>query len=165
MENYGLKVIGLSREESFGLGETGAMLSPQARWALMNDGDIILDIGYGVNGARTLNLVEGAYESPELKIFAVVNYTRPMTNSKDRIIEYVSSLGRVDAIISNTHLANETTPELIKKGHREISQAADHLNIPVEAIAVEERFRRQINKDEIGVFVRFIRRYMPAAMW
>ncbi|MEN6463074.1 MAG: hypothetical protein ABFC94_17115 [Syntrophomonas sp.] len=165
LEAQGLTVIGLSEEDSFGLGETGAMLNPRARWALMNDGDIIMDIGYGVNGARTLNLVEGAYESPELKIFAVVNYSRPMTNCRERIKEYVLSLGRVDVIIANTHLADETTVELIKAGNQEIIQAANDLGIPVEAMVVDERLRCQIDKEELGIPVRFIRRYMPAAMW
>lgn len=160
-----MKVIGLSREDTFGLGETGAMLSPQARWALMNEGDIIMDIGYGVNGARTLNLVEGAYESPELKIFAVVNYSRPMTNSCERIKEYISSLGRVDAIIANTHLAGETTVELLMKGNQEIISAANDLGIPVESMVVEERLRSSIMKENLGIPVRFIRRYMPAAIW
>ncbi|MGI5920306.1 MAG: hypothetical protein ACOX6I_00965 [Syntrophomonadaceae bacterium] len=165
LESQGLNVIGLSQEDSFGLGETGAMLTPRARWALMNEGDIILDIGYGVNGARTLNLVEGAYESPELKIFAVVNYSRPMTNSQDRIKEYVLSMGRVDAIIANTHLADETTVEIIKKGNQEIIEAARDLGIPVEAMVVEERLYPQIVKEGLDIPVRIIRRYMPAAMW
>src|SRR5512136_1893777 len=80
LQAKGINMISYAREDSFGLGETGAMLNPQARWALRNEGDIILDIGYGVHGARTLNLVEGAYDSPELKIIAVINATRPMTN-------------------------------------------------------------------------------------
>jgi hypothetical protein len=165
LEAKGLAVIGLAKEDSFGLGETGAMLNPRARWALMNDGDIILDIGYGVNGARTLNLVEGAYESAELKIFAVVNYSRPMTNSRERIKEYVLSLGRVDAIIANTHLADETTVELIIEGNQEIVQAANDLGIPIEAMIADERLRCPIMKEKINVPIRFIRRYMPAAMW
>jgi hypothetical protein len=81
LEQKGLKLIAFSRSDSFGLGETGAMLNPKARWALMNEGDIILDIGYGVAGAETLNLVEGAAQSPELKVIAVLNYSRPMTGS------------------------------------------------------------------------------------
>ena len=111
-----MKIISFAREDSFGLGETGAMLNPQARWALMNEGDIILDIGYGVQGAKTLNLVEGAYESPELKILAVINATRPMTDSLERIKEYLSELGRVDAIVLNTHLGDETHAGYYKKG-------------------------------------------------
>jgi ribosome-associated translation inhibitor RaiA len=165
LEEKGLKVISQTQEDSFGLGETGAMLNPRARWALMNEGDIIMDIGYGVNGARTLNLVEGAYESEELQIMAVVNYTRPMTNSLERIKEYLISLGRVDAIVANTHLAEQTTTELIVLGNNQIIRAAAELDIPVAYAAVDRRWQDPKLEQQIDVPVKYIDRYMPAAMW
>jgi hypothetical protein len=42
------------------------------RWALHREGDVIFDIGYGVNGAKTLNLVEGARDNKQLKICVVL---------------------------------------------------------------------------------------------
>ncbi len=44
LEKMNLNIISQSREDSFGLGETGSMLNPRARWALRNKGDIILDM-------------------------------------------------------------------------------------------------------------------------
>jgi hypothetical protein len=165
LEEKGLTVIGYSRENSFGLGETGAMLNPAARWALWREGDIILDIGYGVFGAQTLNLVEGANESAELRVIAVINYTRPMTDSPERITEYISQLGRVDAIVANTHLGNQTTTDIIKKGTQEILAVARKLNIPVDYLAVDENMRDLIEQEEFEVPVKFIHRYMPQALW
>lgn len=165
LEQLGLDVISYASEDTFGLGETGAMLNPKARWALFNEGDVILDVGYGVYGARTLNLVEGAYESPYLKIIAVINYTRPMTNSPDRIKEYIRELGRVDAIVANTHLGDETAPQLIKAGNREIIKAAKELGLPVAYMAVESRFAKEESFLDLGIEVKFIERYMPSAMW
>jgi hypothetical protein len=165
LEEKGLNVISQTQADSFGLGETGAMLNPKARWALMNEGDIILDVGYGVNGARTLNLVEGAYESKELKIIAVINYTRPMTNSLERIKEYLSSLGRVDAIAANTHLAEQTTADLIVMGNHQIIQAAREMNIPVIYVAADQRWQNHDLEQHFNIPVKYINRYMPAAMW
>lgn len=165
LEEMSLKVIGFSQHEAFGLGETGAMLNPRARWALMNEGDIIMDIGYGVNGARTLNLVEGADQSPELKILAVLNASRPMTNSKQRIYEYISSLGRVDGIIANTHMGNETTLEIIEEGNKLIIEAAQDLQIAVACIAMEDRFEGSLNNKSFKFPLKYIHRYMPAAIW
>lgn len=165
LEEQGLKVISQNQSDSFGLGETGAMLNPRARWALMNEGDIIMDVGYGVNGARTLNLVEGAYESEELQIMAVVNYTRPMTNSLERIKEYLNGLGRVDAIAANTHLAEQTTVELIVHGNNQIIQAAAELNIPVTYVAADSRWKDHNLEQQFDVPVKYINRFMPAAMW
>lgn len=165
LEQKGLNLISFGTEDSFGLGETGAMLNPRAKWALMNEGDIILDIGYGVYGARTLNLVEGADESPELKVIAVVNYTRPMTNTVEKIKEYLLELGRVDAIVANTHLGDQTTIDVIVKGNNEIIKAAKELNLPIEYIAVEKSLSDKIEDYFFEYPVKFITRYMPAALW
>lgn len=165
LEEMNLNVIGFSADQAFGLGETGAMLNPRARWALMNEGDVIMDIGYGVNGARTLNLVEGAHQSEELKILAVVNASRPITNSKERIIEYIQGLGRVDGIIANTHMGNETTLSIIEKGNQIIIEAAKDLHVEVVYMAMEDCFEGSSGIKEFAFPVKFIHRYMPAAIW
>lgn len=161
----GLNIISYNREDSFGLGETGAMLKPAARWALMNEGDVILDIGYGVHGARTLNLVEGAFESPELCIIAVINGTRPMTNSRPRTREFLEELGRVDAVVLNTHLGDQTTLDIITEGNQFIREAAEELGIPIAYVAISEDFRGLIPADKWDLPVKYIKRYMPGAIW
>lgn len=165
LEAMGMKVISFAREDSFGLGETGAMLNPKARWALMNEGDIIMDIGYGVQGAKTLNLVEGANESSELKILAVINGTRPMTDSKEKIREYLTELGRVDAIVLNTHLGDETTVEIIKMGNDLIQEVGCEMGIPIAYMAVNEDLHELVPAEKYAMQVKYIKRYMPGAMW
>lgn len=165
LEEKGLEVIGMSSEDAFGLGETGAMLTPQARWALWREGDIILDVGYGVMGARTLNLVEGAYESPQLRVLAVINALRPMTNSQDRIMEYLNDLGRVDAIIANSHLGDETDAELVWNANQIVFSASQQLGLKVDYVAIDEKLRDQICEGRFPVPVKYIKRYMPGAMW
>lgn len=164
LEKLNLNVISSSREDSFGLGETGAMLIPRARWALRNEGDIILDIGYGVFGAQTLNLVEDIDQTPELKVIAVLNASRPMTNSLDRILEYVEGLGRVDAIVANTHMGEETTPEIISTGNEIIVEAARILQLPIIYVAIVEELKDS-NINNFDLPVKYIKRYMPSAMW
>lgn len=164
LEKMNLNIISQSREDSFGLGETGSMITPRARWALRNEGDIILDIGYGVFGAQTLNLVEEIDQTPELKVIAVLNASRPMTNSLDRILEYVKGLGRVDGIVANTHMGDETTPEIIIAGNEIIIEAARILQLPVIYTAVIEGLKdSEINS--FGIPIKYIKRYMPSAMW
>lgn len=165
LEAEGITVISQTQADVFGLGETGAMLNPRARWALRHDGDIIMDIGYGVNGAKTLNLVEGAYQSPDLKILAVVNYMRPMTNSPERIKEYLSDLGRIDAIAANTHLGDQTTLEILIGGDKKIIQTAAELKIPIAYVAAEQKWQDSNLEQYFDVPLKYIRRYMPAAMW
>ncbi|MDR1617239.1 MAG: hypothetical protein LBR98_09625 [Syntrophomonadaceae bacterium] len=161
----GLNVISFSRSDSFGLGETGAMLHPQARWTLMHEGSLIIDVGYGVHGIRTLNLIEGAYESPELEIVAVINSCRPMTNSVSKIVDYIKELGRIDAIVANAHLGDETTVKDVINGNMIITRAADILNIPVKYAGVDEKLRDEISKIDLSWRIKYFTRYMPQAMW
>jgi len=165
LESLGLKVISYTREDSFGLGETGAMLNPQARWALRNEGDVILDIGYGIQGAKTLNLVEGADESKDLKILAVINASRPMTNDHDRIKEYLAELGRVDAVVLNTHMGGETTVDIVEAGNKLVKDVADEAGIPVAYVAVDQNLREFIPALEYSLPIKYIKRYMPGAIW
>jgi len=88
-----------------------------------------------------------------------------MTNSQERIAEYLQELGHVDAIIANTHLGDETTLEIIMEGNEEIIAVAKRLNIPVAFIAAEEKFAAQLIELNTDIPVKFIKRYMPAAMW
>jgi predicted TIM-barrel fold metal-dependent hydrolase len=162
----GMNVVAWETREMMGLGETGSILHPANRWALRLPGDVILDIGYGVEGAKTLNLVEGAATDPDLKIFAVVNVGRPMTGTVEEIVEYVRSLGRVDGLINNSHLGDETTVEFVQEGARIVDEAARQLGIPVVATTVLEELARVIGThDAAGHPVWPIKRYMPQTLW
>jgi predicted TIM-barrel fold metal-dependent hydrolase len=166
LAEMGINVVAWETREMMGLGETGSIFYPANRWALRFPGDVILDIGYGVEGARTLNLVEGAATDPDLKIFAVVNVGRPMTGSVEEIVEYVRSLGRVDGLINNSHLGDETTVEFVQDGARMVDEAARQLGVPVVATTVLEELARVIGtRDAAGHPVWPIKRFMPHALW
>ncbi|MBQ6809887.1 MAG: hypothetical protein IJO94_00625, partial [Firmicutes bacterium] len=51
LEEKGIHVIAWKTEDTIGLGEAGSVLHPAMRWALKNEGDVILDIGYGAKGS------------------------------------------------------------------------------------------------------------------
>ncbi|NLI12566.1 hypothetical protein [Pelotomaculum propionicicum] len=166
LATLGLDVIAWQTGETMGLGEAGTLLKPEARWALKREGDIILDIGYGVDGARTLNLLEGAVRDPDLKVFAVINICRPMTSSVKDIVAEVSLMGRVDGLINNSHLAGETTVELVQKGARMVAEAASILDLPVVATLADTELAEKIGPaDCMGNPVRPLERFMPRAFW
>ncbi|WP_033377228.1 ATP synthase [Desulfurispora thermophila] len=162
----GVDVVAWETRRAFGLGEAGNILLPQARWALKRPGDVILDVGYGVSGSRTLNLLEGVQEERDLQVIAVVNLSRPMTGTVPDIVEYIKQLGRVDALLNNTHLGDETTPEVVQQGARVVAQAAQELGLPVVATTAVEAVARAIGPhDCMGHPVRSLQRFMPATLW
>lgn len=162
----GVNVIAWKTSETIGLGEAGTTLKPGARWALWHEGDIILDIGYGVEGTRTLNLLEGAMTDPDLQVIAVINISRPMTAGVEDIVEHVREMGRVDGLLNNTHLADETTSEVVQEGARVVAEAARCLGLPVVATAAVTVIAEEIGDvDCMGNPVRILTRYMQKAFW
>lgn len=166
LEKTGLEVLTWQTDETIGLGEAGYPLRPDIRWALRRQHDIIIDSGYGVEGAKTLNLLEGASQHPYLQVLAVINISRPVTGTVENIIAYVQSLGRVTGLINNTHLGDETTVAVVQEGAKVVTGAAKKLGLPVVATsAVEDIGVRLGTADCMGNPVRKIKRYMPEAFW
>lgn len=166
LEETGIDVIAWETRETMGLGEAGSILKPEMKWSLKRETDVIMDIGYGVEGAKTLNLVEDALNNKDLKIFAVVNTSRPMTASVKDIVEYVSGLGKVDGLVNNTHLGDETDWEIVEEGAKIVTEAAKQLQIPVVYTAVDEKLRTAgKTTDSQGNPIKYLHRYMPRSFW
>lgn len=162
----GVAVIAWETKETLGLGEAGSTIKPEARWVLRRPGDVILDIGYGVEGSKALNLLEGAAEDPDLTIICVVNTSRPMTSGVAQIVEHVREMGRVDALLNNTHLAGETTVDVVQKGAANVARAAKILGLPVVATTAPSLIAGQIGSvDCMGNPVRPLAGFMSKAFW
>ena len=166
LEALGIDVVAWETRDTVGLGEAGSVIKGSMRWVLRRKGNIIMDVGYGVHGARIFNLIEGAFESPDLKIIAVLNMSRPFTSTVDNILEYVATLGRVDAVLNNTHMAEETTVEIVQRGAGGITAAAKRLGLPVVATAAVKEIAEQLGDvDCMGNPVWAIDRIMPRTFW
>lgn len=166
LQELGLNVIAWDPAETTGLGEAGSLINQQMIWALRNEGDIILDIGYGAHGARILGMIEGAKDDPDLRLLVVLNVARPMTASVEDIVQYVQGLGTVHGLINNSHWGNETTLDIIQAGAAMVTEAAQILKVPVLYSAVAQEFAHLIGAhDKMGNPVKIIRRFMREAYW
>lgn len=166
LEEMGIEVVAWETRDTTGLGEAGNVIKGSMRWVLRRKGNIIMDVGYGVHGAKIFNLIEGADENPYLKIIAVVNMARPFTSTVENIIEYIETLGRVDAIINNTHIAEETTVKVVQDGARGVTEAASKLGLPVIATSAVREIAEEIgDADCMGNPVWPLERIMPKTFW
>lgn len=167
LSKLGISVLAWDTRDTIGLGETGNILRAENRWALRRAGDVILDIGYGVEGARTLNLLEGAREEAGLQVLAVVNIARPMTSCVKDIVDYVHGLGMVHGLINNSHLGDDTDLRIIRDGAIIVSEAARLLQLPVVATTVLKKFALELGQvDAAGNPVRVLsERYMLESFW
>ena len=166
LEDMGVTVLAWETNKTMGLGEAGNIIMPKLRWVLKRTGDLILDIGYGVEGAKTLNLIYGADHNPHLKIYAVVNVSRPMTSTFEDIVDYIRSLGRVDGIVNNTHLGSDTNINVIQSGAKIVDRASRVLGIPVVFTSAEKKYQPVLGDlDCAGNQVFYIERFMSEAFW
>lgn len=165
--DMGVDVVAWETSETLGLGEAGSTIKPEMRWVLRRPGNIILDIGYGVEGVKVLNLVEGARDNPDLKIFVVINVGRPMTGTVQDIVDYIRELGPISGIVNNSHLGDETTAEFVQEGARVVTEASKVLNLPVIATYAELRLAENFpgEKDIMGNPVKLLERYMTDTFW
>lgn len=163
----GLQVVAWETKETLGLGEAGSIIKPEMRWVLRRPGDIIMDIGYGVEGAKVLNLVEGANYDENLHIYVVLNIGRPMTATIDDIVEYVRGLGIVHGLINNSHLGDDTTLDFVQEGAEIVAESARLLNLPVIATYIESSLKSEVNgsTDVRGNPIRYLNRFMTKTFW
>lgn len=174
LEKYGIRVV--TQEDSFGLGETGNVITPAQKNALKlypND-NIIIDVGYGAGGLEILNLVTGLEEEQNANIFIVINASKYETSTVENIVEYINaSYGsqeknrkKIDGIISNTHFGDETEPADVIKGYEITVKAGEILDIPVTTTAVSESvYSREKSLVPQDIPVLVLKRFMPNALW
>lgn len=166
LERMGIDVVAWETRDTTGLGEAGNVIKGSMRWVLRRKGNIIMDIGYGVHGAKIFNLIEGAEDNPYLKIIAVVNMARPFTSTVESILEYIGTLGRVDALINNTHIAEETTVDIVQDGAKGVTKAAHILGLPVVATSAVTEIAERIGKSDcMGNPIWPLIRIMPKTFW
>jgi hypothetical protein len=166
LRNEGLDVIAWQAAENLGLGEAGMLLKWESVKSLEFQGDVILDVGYGSHGVNILKLIEGALEQKALSVYMIVNLMRPMTSSEELIIRYIKNFGRVDGLINNTHLGNETTVDLVQIGSQIVTRVAAKLGIPMIASSVAASLAAQIGPiDLMGNPVRPLQLWMGKALW
>lgn len=166
LEQQGLEVIAWETRNTMGLGEAGTLLKPEMRWVLKREGDVILDVGYGVAGVRKLQLLEETEEKSDLRVYVVTNIARPITGDVLSIVEYVLSLGKVDGLINNSHLGDETDAEIIYEGAKVVGEAAEKLGLPLIWTTADIRLKEQLGeKDPEGNPILFLKRYMNRSFW
>ncbi|MBP2663288.1 MAG: hypothetical protein H6Q71_1236, partial [Firmicutes bacterium] len=97
---------------------------------------------------------------------AVLNMSRPFTSTVNNILEYVATLGRVDAVLNNTHMAEETTVDIVEQGAKGVTEAAGRIGVPVVATAAVTEIAKKIGSvDCMGNSVWQLERIMPRTFW
>lgn len=171
LEEAGINVI--AQTDYFGLGETGSYVTQKQINCLQEEGNIIIDVGYGASGLDILDILAGIDEEKDLRIYLVVNTSKFETLNVENILEYIefaSGLNKkpwkkFSGFISNTHLGDETTKEDVIRGYNILKEVSEKTSIPILAIGADESLKEQLGESYEGTPVWYYERMMPKALW
>lgn len=163
------------QSDYFGLGEAGSYVTnEQINCLKKSNNDVIIDVGYGVTGLDTLDILNDIDLEENIKIYLVVNTAKFETMDKNSILEYIKfNAGenkkpwkKIAGLISNTHLGDETTKEDIIRGYQILKEVSKETKIPITSISADEKFKGQFDNDQYdSIPVKYLTRLMPRALW
>jgi hypothetical protein len=124
------------------------ILVPEARAAVRhghgNGSRLIFDVGGGDLGARALGSLSGMVDRSSAEILFVVNANRPFAedlSSLCTMLREVEAAARLDVtgLVANTHLLEETTPEIVRAGIRAARELETATGLPIRFCAMQRR--------------------------
>jgi len=122
------------------------ILLPQVRGAIEHsDGLSVLDVGGDNVGATVLSGLVKSFTRSSYEMYFVLNKNRPFTGTVEGALQLISEIEtaaglRITALVSNTHLMDETTPEMIIDGAEFTRQVAEKKGVKFAFVAIEKRF-------------------------
>lgn len=106
----------------------------------------LIDVGGDPAGATVLARYSNLLRNGNYAMWMVVNANRPQTASVEQIRQVIAGIQqtsrlKVNGLINNTHLLQETTAEDILRGDALIRQVSEATGLPVICTVIEERLR------------------------
>jgi len=140
------------------------IIVPQIRSHLRDDHSrLIMDVGGDDVGARVLGSLSDVIPFDDTDCLLVLNFRRPSTPDPERaaaMVREIEAVGRVpvSGLISNTHLMDETTPEVVLDGYRLALETARLAEAPLVAVTVSEDLAEVLAAKELECPVVALRR-------
>ncbi len=112
---------------------------------LKQDMNMVLDIAGDEVGALVLGYLSQDVKNRDYEFLLVLNPYRPFARELNDVLNLKNKLEKASrlhftGIVSNPNLVEETTEEIIAKGHRRVVDYATALDLPLRFLTVEEKF-------------------------
>lgn len=142
MERHGIRVVVPPGDQAFAdlpiiLPEIRGMLHPP-------EGTLTLfDVGGDDVGAKALAAFRPVIQEGSYELWQVINARRPFTSTVEGCLKMQASIEsasrlKVTGLLANTHLIEQTTPEVVVEGWRLAEEVAGRCGHPVRCVAVME---------------------------
>jgi RecA/RadA recombinase len=118
------------------------IIVPQIRSQLRDGGRrLMIDVGGDDAGAKVLGSLSDVVPRRDTECLLVLNFRRPSTPDPEHaaaMVREIEAVGRlpIDGLISNTHLMEETTAEVVLEGYRQAVATARLVGVPLVAVTV-----------------------------
>lgn len=127
------------------------------------NGKVLMDVGGDPIGARALGSLADVMPVGRTQHLLVLNFNRPYTETVDDAVEMVRAIESaarlpVTGLISNTHLLQETTPQIVIEGIRMAEEAAMRMRLPVVAAVADGETSRGLDLDSLPCPLLVLRR-------
>jgi Mrp family chromosome partitioning ATPase len=112
---------------------------------------VVMDAGGDDTGARIVGSLSDRIRPDETDVLLVLNFRRPFTEDARSAVEMASDISAAaripfTGVVSNTHLMDETTPEVIEEGYTLARETATLLRLPVVGVTVAEILRPRLDE-------------------
>jgi hypothetical protein len=140
------------------------IIVPQIRSHLRHDRKhLIVDVGGDEVGARVLGSLSDVVPLDDTDCLLVLNFRRPSTPDPEaavRMVREIEAVGRVPVtgLLSNTHLMDETTAEVVLEGYDLALETARLAGVPLTAITVNGGLAADIEAEGLECPVITMRR-------
>lgn len=129
------------------------IIVPQVRDAVRRHHQkLILDVGGDATGARVLGSISDVLPEEDSEVLAVLNFLRPSTPDVEGAVAMIRAIEatartRVTGLVSNTHLLEETTAEIVVSGAEKAVETGRMLDLPVVAAAMYRELAEALDGD------------------
>ncbi|KLO25092.1 hypothetical protein [Marinitoga sp. 1155] len=159
LENMGIKVITPPRKF---MHADLPIIPPQVGGYIVNpEFQTIIDAGGNEDGSTVVGSLKNFLDQTKTATYFVVNTKRPFMNNVDDIIYYIERLSvkarrKIDYLISNSNLQNETTEKIILEGEKLLESVSEKTGIPVAFTVVPEYLKELNTKYTKFILKRFL---------
>jgi hypothetical protein len=147
------------------------ILSPAVAGMIRRPSDVtLLDVGGDDAGATVLASLADAFQGGSHRVLMVVNPLRPNTSTLAGCLKIMGEIEsasgmRIEGIIGNANLMEDTTPKIIRDGYEFVSHLAEETGLPLEFVTVADHLRPGLDADGIGCpILTLSRRLLPPWM-
>jgi hypothetical protein len=142
------------------------IVQPEIRGALgSSQGSVVLDLGGDPVGARVLASMSDVMPAGGVDGLFVLNSRRPATRTAEATIRMMTAISRtasvsLDGLVVNSHLIEETGPEVVDEGITLAEQVSARTGARVAFVVVERRLLADFDPAACGYPVMVIDRLM-----